>query len=379
MGGYYPTFNYKEIIHNYSSIDAVVRGEGEEVIIKLCDDYFTNGRFTVPLDGVSYKDINGSMVLSDHINHIQDLDSLPFPSRDNMEIYAGNGDIIVSMEASRGCPYGCSFCSITVYRKNAGIRSAKSISDEIISIFNQHRDYKDNMLINFIDNLFYADPQLTREVIARVKVHLGHNFKFAILTHVKHILKGGLDSLRFLKSAGCIGIEFGVENGSDSVLKRYNKGITASQSIEAINMVRDAGIQYWIDFILYDPYTTIDELKENLQFFKDAGLWGYDEMALLYSRVSMLPYSLKNPANFIPPDEYFIHKDICEIFKIMNSFQKTYQYVTHRHFPFWEKPDVLNIPFDLFEALLTDHDNPHEIYKRFIRDHNVDERILIMK
>jgi radical SAM superfamily enzyme YgiQ (UPF0313 family) len=71
-----------------------------------------------------------------------------------------------------------------------------------------------------------------------------------------------------MKDAGCRTIWFGVESGSPRILERINKNITLEQTVKAVKMVRDEGIQVACSFILGVPGETLDEMEQTLKFAK---------------------------------------------------------------------------------------------------------------
>ena len=58
----------------------------------------------------------------------------------------------------------------------------------------------------------------------------------------------------------------GIESGSQSQLKRYNKSHTIKESIEAINILRSLSITIEIGFIMFDPLCTLNEIEENINY-----------------------------------------------------------------------------------------------------------------
>ena len=76
---------------------------------------------------------------------------------------------------------------------------------------------------------------------------------------------------QWLKSVGLTHVFLGLESGSDDALRVYNKRITVEQNFRAISLLRDAHIQTQIGFIMFNPYSTLNEVRENAQFLADIG------------------------------------------------------------------------------------------------------------
>jgi len=99
---------------------------------------------------------------------------------------------------------------------------------------------------------------------------------FGFTTRVDSFLQSR-DLLDDLVEFGCKSIELGIESGSDSQLKRFDKGTTVSQNSEAVKIIlelqeRIPNFLYCIDLILFDPYLTVNELSETIQFMIDNDL-----------------------------------------------------------------------------------------------------------
>ena len=70
-----------------------------------------------------------------------------------------------------------------------------------------------------------------------------------------------------LKESGVNNIFIGVEFGVDRILKFYNKGINKEQIKHSLKVLEDLELKSSIGYIMFEPTMTIDELKENLEFY----------------------------------------------------------------------------------------------------------------
>jgi anaerobic magnesium-protoporphyrin IX monomethyl ester cyclase len=89
--------------------------------------------------GLAYLDAEGQMVLTPARAHCTDLDGLPFPARDLLDIEAyrrawrdRHGLFSMSIIATRGCPYGCKWCQKSVFGRSFRPRSAESAAQEML-------------------------------------------------------------------------------------------------------------------------------------------------------------------------------------------------------------------------------------------------------
>ena len=221
LGGHYATHMHEELILDYDYFDAVVRGEGDLLFGPMCQDYLNNGKFTVKQEGVSYKNFNEKIVLSEYINHVQSIDSLPFPCREDISLNTQSLEKqLISISSSRGCPYNCIYCSVPKFRSKWIGRSAPSIANEVYEIYKVNK----NIRIIYADDNFYVNPDRALKIVNEIEQICGQKIEFAFSTRSDQIVKNGYDNLLYFQKHGCKSIEVGIENGSDSVLQRYKKG-----------------------------------------------------------------------------------------------------------------------------------------------------------
>lgn len=107
MGGPHVTFLAEEALEHASF---VVRGEGEGPLLELVSSLETGRPTLSDIRGLSYRDTDGHPVHNPPAGFIQDLDSLPEPDFSLVHNWKPSRSYPVS--TSRGCPYGCKFCSV---------------------------------------------------------------------------------------------------------------------------------------------------------------------------------------------------------------------------------------------------------------------------
>jgi radical SAM superfamily enzyme YgiQ (UPF0313 family) len=264
MGGYLPTFLHESLLAEFPQLDSIVRGEGENTLIALLKRLDSPARWD-EVPGISFRR-DGSVRANPAADLIADLDSLPFPARDTLPDLARMYDYS-AMSTSRGCPMGCSFCSIrSFYRLSRGpvwrARSARSVADEMEILAGRHGVGQ----IALTDDNFMGIPgegrvrafQIAREILSR-----GLKVEFSILMRVNDLEEG---LLRLLKLAGLRSLFVGFESGVDRCLSTFGKGITAVQNRQGIELIKRLEIKCFPGFIMFDPYTTLEEVRENLNF-----------------------------------------------------------------------------------------------------------------
>ena len=247
-GGSLPTSNPEEYL---SSFDVVAVGEGEETMFEIVREFENGGDMSKIRGLVSRNARTGHIVKTPARPFIENLDSIPFPSRDffdnqSYKHYYKNsfGYTTTSLITSRGCPFRCDFCSRPVFGNDLRSRSAGNIADEVEEVRN----------LGF-DRIWFADDCFTlnrRRLIALCDELVKRNIRIGweCLSRVDTVDQ---EIVQKMKKAGCIRVFFGIESGNDSVLRLMKKEITVKQASDAVRTTKDAGVQVGAFFILGYP------------------------------------------------------------------------------------------------------------------------------
>ncbi len=254
-GGPHVTFFEKETL-NTGFVDYIIRGEGEYITLDLVNA-LENGLPPENVRGITFK--RGERIIKTlRAPIIRDLDSLPYPARDllPMEKYKITrffGRPITSILTSRGCPFNCYFCSSSQFSNLIWrTRSPEKIVDEIEYVYNTF-GYN---AFAFVDDNFTLNPKRVIE-IAKDIVKRGLDIYWWAFSRVDELI-GHEDMVEWMAKSGCKMVFLGIESVSEEVLKEYNKGITANDSIRAVRLLNRYGITVWGSFII----GALDETKE---------------------------------------------------------------------------------------------------------------------
>ena len=235
IGGIHATVDSEECL---DYCDIVIRGEGEESF-----DEIVRGQELHAIRGISYSK-NGKIFHNEERERIQDLDSLPFPAYHlfKMERYKKAGII-----GERGCPFNCIYCSSpNMWGRIVRFRSPENIIKEIEYLFNKFGTQQ----ITFHDDTFNLDPKRAMEICDLIiKRGLNKNMHFECQMRVNEQLTPN-ELFRKMKEANFTHILFGIESGSNRVLKSINKAITPDEVKRAIKLAREAGINWITGFFM---------------------------------------------------------------------------------------------------------------------------------
>lgn len=140
VGGPDPTRDPKAYLA-HSQVDVVVHHEGEQTMVSLLDLVDAYELTTAALQqemGVAFRDEDGELVVKQPRPPIDNLDELPLPARDliDMDKYLDvwretNGYASLTITTGRGCPYGCDWCRDSVHGTEFRQRSPQSVAAEM--------------------------------------------------------------------------------------------------------------------------------------------------------------------------------------------------------------------------------------------------------
>jgi len=267
LGGPHPTVMPEEALR-HEEIDLVVRGEGEVTMHEVA-----SGRNNREIEGLSFKE-GGKIVHNLDRPLIEGLDCLPMPARHllPMERYRPEPDFVVRspthvLITSRGCPYRCIFCAARLisgykYRMN----SVQRVLEEIDLLVTR---YHARGLLFYDDN-FTVNRERAEEICDRlVEKYSNEGLVWACSTRVDNVDKA---LLRKMRSAGCRIISYGIESGSERLLKLIRKGIALEQVKAAVRWTKEAGIECRGSLILGLPTESKEESLRTIQFAKELAL-----------------------------------------------------------------------------------------------------------
>ncbi len=264
LGGPHPTI-LPESVLNETSIDFLIRGEGELTVVEMMEANLHSTEKLSNIRGLSFKKDERQIHNPDR-PLIKNLNTIPFPDRSMLpyrKYFAASAkeNPCTSLITSRGCPYKCIFCSnIFNYPR---FRSPQNIVDEIELILDRLQ-LKD---IEFLDSTFNLKKQLVLEVCKEIRKRR-LDFSWRCICRVDLIDR---EILQHLKAAGCYLVTYGVESGSDRVLKILQKGFTVSKVKQAFKMTKEIGLETHGLFMVGVPGETQQEIKQTLTLSKKLG------------------------------------------------------------------------------------------------------------
>lgn len=295
-----------QILSRFPWINLICRGEGERTVPDLLRVLRRGGDLSA-VEGVSLR-ANGRIVHAPDRPRIADLDAIPFPAFDRIDLarYAGYG-----MMTSRGCPYPCTFCSVApVWNLESHSRSPHNIVDEM-EFLNRKAGVD---LFLFQDEFFVSSKAQVMRFCAELESR-GLALQWKAFGRVNLVDE---EMMRAMHRAGCIELRFGIESGSDRVLQRIKKGFTAAQALEVVP--KAVAILPRVDafFVWGFPFETMEDFQQSLFQMVSFRMLG---ARILPSLLSLLPqteiyreWAARATLEFCPylfPEFVFTGHEVC--------------------------------------------------------------------
>ncbi len=292
-GGPHPTFMFDEALNE--GFDVVVCGEGELTTLELVN---TIERFGFPntelknVRGIAFKSCGGSHIRTQPREPIDDLSKLPWPAHHLLDIDAysmfGKNVKVAHVMASRGCPYGCIFCSTSYFwGRRVRFRSAEDVVGEVKFLAEKYGIRK----IAFMDDELTASRVFINEFIKKLREHK-LDLEFSCGSRVDHVDR---ELLKSMMEIGFKAIYFGVESSSQESLKRIGKKLTIDSVIKSFKLVKELGLYHVGTFVLGFPWETLDDMERTVKFaIKLDPTYAQFTVATPYPGTPLYEYAMKN-------------------------------------------------------------------------------------
>ena len=261
LGGPHVTFLAEEALDH---ADFVIRGEGEQALAEFIQARESGGDYS-GIANLSYRSPSGR-VHNPARPFPQNLDALPHPDLSLLKPdrrWRG-GRQIIPILTSRGCPFDCSFCSVTgMFGKKYRFRSTEDVMAELRK-YNRRRN-----IVFFYDDNFAAHRGRAK---ALLEAMIAEKFRFRWTTQVRADIAQDEELVRLMKKAGCHTLFIGFESVNPRSLEEMHKKQTVAEMKKAIHILRRHHIHIHGMFVLGFDEDDWQTIKETVKFAKKAKL-----------------------------------------------------------------------------------------------------------
>ena len=310
FGGPHVSALKEKVLECASVIDYAVMGEGEQTMLELAQ---LAGEEPADVAGLVWRSGDGSLVNNGYRTDVLVLDDLPFPAYEKLEGYPRAYKLPIfnypkapnsSCISSRGCPYSCSYCDRSVFRRTFRFNSADYLY--------RHLEYlKDRFGIrhvNFYDDQFTFHRNRVEEFCRMMMDRpLGMTFNCAV--RAEHVDR---ELLSLMKAAGCWMVSLGIESGDEDLLSQHRQNANLDLLADTIRTIKACGIRTKGLLMMGLPGENEESIRRSMEY--------------VYS----LPIDDFNLAKFTP----FPGSPIYEKIHQLGTFDEDWEKMDCMHFQF---------------------------------------------
>jgi hypothetical protein len=259
LGGPQATVAADETLAAFPAVDLVVRGEGELVVPELVDA-LAAGRDLDTVRSLTYRTPRGVARTPD-APLIEDLDALPLPAY-HLAPHPRRGEPI-PIEAGRGCPYSCLFCSTNrFFGRRYRMRSPARLVEAMIGLGQRFGTRR----FDLVHDNFTVDRRTVLAFCEAVS-KTGARLRWTCSSRTDTIDDGLVDAMW---RAGCRGFFFGIESGSAAMQRTIDKRLDLAGARDRLRRVSRRRMSSTLSFITGFPEERERDLRDTLSLFVDA-------------------------------------------------------------------------------------------------------------
>lgn len=342
FGGVHVSALKEKILREFPIIDYTIVGEGEETLRELLAEQYDSLK---NVEGITFRQEDGTPVFTGYRKKRLDLDTLPFPAYEKLKGYPDVYKLPIfnypktpnaSCISSRGCPYSCSYCDRSVFRRSFRYNSATYLYSHIKYL----KERFGVRHINFYDDQFTFNRKRVEE-FAKLVIDNPLGMTFNCAARAEHL---DMDLLILMKKAGCWMISLGIETGDPDLLAQHRQNPDLNMMKEKIKLIKKAGIRVKGLLMMGLPGETEPSIRKSQDY--------------VYS----LPIDDFNLAKFTPFPGSPVYHTIKEQGELIGSFDED-----------WEKMDCMQflfIPKDVGKERL------EKLFIEFYKQHFMRPKVL---
>jgi len=260
LGGPQATVTDIQTMEHFPWIDAVVRGEADNSLTELLDCWENSGDLG-RVAGITWRDNHDQLHQNDDAPFLQDLDNLPFPAYDLYPLDETNIEFL-PIEAGRGCPFGCTFCSTSrFFHRRTRLKSVERLVTEMIHI----NETCGATGFDLVHDMLTVNRRWMTEfcqtlIERRCSFHWGCSARIDCVDE---------DLLAQMSKAGCMGVFFGIETGSQRLQPIIKKKLKLEHVLPTIRTCVEHEMKPTASFITGFPDETPADMLDSFNMALD--------------------------------------------------------------------------------------------------------------
>ncbi len=241
VGGPHVSALKEQVLEFSELIDYAVIGEGEQTLLELAQ---LGGAAPEQVEGVVWRRSDGSIANNGYRTTALVLDDLPFPAYEKLAGYPDAYKLPIfnypkapnsSCISSRGCPYSCSYCDRSVFRRTFRYNSADYLYRHLVYL----KDRFGIRHVNFYDDQFTFHRGRVEE-FCRLMIERPLGMTFNCAVRAEHVDR---ELLQLMKAAGCWMVSLGIESGDEELLSQHRQNANLDLLAETIRTIKSCGIR----------------------------------------------------------------------------------------------------------------------------------------
>lgn len=326
MGGPHASATAQETLEAMDFIDYISTGEGENIVVPFFSSVLRNNRKNIEdIPGLFYRE-NGEVKFNHIAYELCDVNTVP---RWDESLYTAEEQGLddkyyyMPIDAGRGCPYNCTFCSTSLFWKRAyRLKSPERIVEDI-TYYNKRFGIKSFW---FSHDAFTSSRRLVSEVCDRI-IENNLSITWKCTARIDCISE---ELILKMQKAGLVHIELGVETGSPRMQKLINKNLNLEKVRSMVKFLVKNGISIKLFFMYGFPEETEEDLNQTLELYFDLTDIGVKHASMSFCRF--------NPMTEITDrylDDLYIDPDIKVLSRNAFGYEEEFELIksTKRIFP----------------------------------------------
>ncbi|MEW6041367.1 MAG: radical SAM protein [Elusimicrobiota bacterium] len=322
MGGPHASSLPEYTLKTLNNLDYVITGEGEETFPSLIRSH-SGDVVRESIYGLVYR--KDGKIVSNKPKFVSDIDTLEYPWKIMNPLNYNKGELqgytckrrpVVTVVSTRGCPYLCTYCAqSSIFVNKLRVRNALKFVDEIEYL---HREFGINEIQLADDNFAFHREHVVsvcNEIIKR-----GLDVSWALINGVRAD-RLDEDLLKLMKKAGCYYMAFGIEFGSERMLKICRKSLKVEKAYENIRIASRLGYITHGFFLMGYPVEKEEDMEATKKLI----------MSLPLDRISIgmpVPYPGSDLFNYYMEKKFKSLDNIDWSYFIEGKFKPIWEYVT---------------------------------------------------